>query len=790
VTKYGTSGLLISLSSLAWAVLAVLRLAPAIAAGNYSQTFDSAPQGWTSPDATYAAANGYYTNTTGNTSQYTLAVYGSNSWQTDFTYAVQLYSQYGNVQAPANAVGAVYGYQNASNYYVAWFNTLGTAELIRFSSGTPTIIAKGTYSGAGAQLWFNVQIVRSGTNTSVLVNGSPVITHISQPEITAPGEIGVFTNWDLGRFDNVTVTPAASSTYSENFDDDSAQGWSSINGAWNATGGYYANVNYNTAATIAVYNNTLWNTNYTYSSSLYSTWESPGNAVGVIYNYQDANDYYEVWFNALGAAQLIKVIGGAQTTIAKGSYTGYGSRVWFNVQITRSGTGTTVSVNNAIVFNNIAQPELGAGKIGFISSWNLDEFDNVTVTGSAAPATASSGDPFPRIGGYQIGSPQEYWTASYQQQLAKQNVTILSYWPGWGVDHGTTMQQVVTNIKSINPKARVFLYINTDSLLPGNNVPNAGFYPVWTKLNQMHWWAYVNGSSGPIVAASGYPASQEINNTLFTPPDSSGLNFIQWFDQWVTTNFYKPNPAIDGLFTDNVLTAPDVNADWNRDGITDSDANPTVATWYRQAFQYHFQVLHSLMPGKLQIGNSGGIGIASDPVPEYQNIMDGGVLEAMIGKSWSVETWGGWAEMMGSYAKTMAHYNNPPVAIFGQEGDPIDYQSIRYGLGSCLLGDAYYYFTDINVGYYGLYWFDEFNHNLGQALTPAYPTSAWQHGVYRRDFQNGIVLVNPKGNGIQKVTLETSYVKIKGTQDPITNNGQTVTTVTLQDRDGLMLLRP
>ena len=51
------------------------------------------------------------------------------------------------------------------------------------------------------------------------------------------------------------------------------------------------------------------------------------------------------------------------------------------------------------------------------------------------------------------------------------------------------------------------------------------------------------------------------------------------------------------------------------------------------------------------------------------------------------------------------------------------------------------------------------------------------------------MLANPKGNGQQTVTLETPYLKIKGTQDPVTNNGQTVTTVTLKDRDGIILLK-
>jgi hypothetical protein len=84
-------------------------------------------------------------------------------------------------------------------------------------------------------------------------------------------------------------------------------------------------------------------------------------------------------------------------------------------------------------------------------------------------------------------------------------------------------------------------------------------------------------------------------------------------------------------------------------------------------------------------------------------------------------------------------------------------------------------------------WFDELDQKLGSGQ--AKPTAAWQKGVWRRDFDNGIVLVNPKGNGQQTVTLETSYIKIRGSQDPVTNNGQTVTTVTLKDRDGIILLR-
>jgi hypothetical protein len=193
------------------------------------------------------------------------------------------------------------------------------------------------------------------------------------------------------------------------------------------------------------------------------------------------------------------------------------------------------------------------------------------------------------------------------------------------------------------------------------------------------------------------------------------------------------------------------------------------------------------MPGKYQMGNVGDWGTPANTLTEYQGMINGGIMEAYIGKSWSVETWGGWAATLAQYRKVMAALAAPQLGIFNVWGSKTDYQGMRYGLGTCLLDDGYFAFTDTTAGYYGVVWFDELDQQLGSGQTK--PTAAWQKGVWRRDFDNGIVLVNPKGNGVQTVTLETSYIKIKGTQDPAINNGQTVTTVTLQDRDGIVLLR-
>ena len=60
-------------------------------------------------------------------------------------------------------------------------------------------------------------------------------------------------------------------------------------------------------------------------------------------------------------------------------------------------------------------------------------------------------------------------------------------------------------------------------------------------------------------------------------------------------------------------------------------------------------------------------------------------------------------------------------------------------------------------------------------------------GVYRRDFDNGIVLCNPTSS-TQTVDLVGSYRKIDGVQEPSINDGSVVENVTLSSEDGIILL--
>jgi hypothetical protein len=142
---------------------------------------------------------------------------------------------------------------------------------------------------------------------------------------------------------------------------------------------------------------------------------------------------------------------------------------------------------------------------------------------------------------------------------------------------------------------------------------------------------------------------------------------------------------------------------------------------------------------------------------------------------------------------------------------PNDYQLVRYSLGLTLMRDGWaIYATNaaagdltsdvVDPGLLATYpVFDEFWGGtvntagyLGAASNSAQgaeQSGPWLQGVWRRDFVNGIVLVNPAGNGTQTVSLGGTFWHLSGSQAPGINNGAAATSVTIPPGDGLILLR-
>ena len=402
---------------------------------------------------------------------------------------------------------------------------------------------------------------------------------------------------------------------------------------------------------------------------------------------------------------------------------------------------------------------------------------------------------YPRLGGYLVSGSADYDNPTRQADIAKLDVAVLAFYPAWLGSGGESMQQVVMAIKALNPRIVLVNYTNIEEL----DDPYTGPYgAVSTEVNAFYWWLYDhaappgNPSAAKVLSDSG--TKYQINITQYTPPNLEGKNYITWragFDPLYSTAIAI---SLDGIYVDKTFLTPVVDGDWDRDGDTtlgdppDLASSATVAGWWRAGYAAYVAALRANMPGgKFVFGNTADWN--SRILGPFVYLINGGVIESIIGQSYSYETTS-FATMLSAYRNIMAVTSAPKYQIFAHDGSLTDYQDMRYGLCTCLLDNGYYYHSDgAGIGgYHSVNWFDEFDFNLG-AATRLPPVVAYQNGVWRRDFQYGIALVNPKGNGAQTITLETSYQRLTGSQDPTVNDGSTSSSVTLQDRDGIILMR-
>jgi hypothetical protein len=119
-------------------------------------------------------------------------------------------------------------------------------------------------------------------------------------------------------------------------------------------------------------------------------------------------------------------------------------------------------------------------------------------------------------------------------------------------------------------------------------------------------------------------------------------------------------------------------------------------------------------------------------------------------------------------------------------------KSMRWGLTLSLMTDVYYEIT-LAGNHSTRWWYDEYDGGVGIRKRgylgkPLGGPSVLSSAVYRRDYQNGIVL-NNSSNAAQTINLGGTFKKLQGTQNPSLNNGATVTSVTVPAHDGIILLR-
>jgi hypothetical protein len=384
--------------------------------------------------------------------------------------------------------------------------------------------------------------------------------------------------------------------------------------------------------------------------------------------------------------------------------------------------------------------------------------------------------------GINIGA-KNYQDADYQKDLARMDVVILGFYRGWqpdGYAPTTTLaiRKVVKAIKARNPKILVGQYTILNEAY--DDPDNRADQDKRDKLYASKWWL-LNAAGRKVQWTSQYHA-WEVNLTAWSQADADGRRWPQWLAEREYAVFFRDIPEFDIVFLDGV-GAPRVTADWNLDGRNDDRKDPGILSAHYAGHLAEWNRLRELAPKRLLIGNTDN-DLAN---AQWQGQLDGGLLEGQMGLSWSLETWAGWGKMMERYRAVLKNTRPPRIVGFNVHGSPTDYRFFRYAYASCLLDDGYFSFTDKSVDYSSVPWFDEYGHKLGNARSGP-PTIAWSQEVWRRDFENGVVLVNPTMFA-KTVKLEPGLRRLIGNQDPAINDGSPAGLVTLAPKDGIVLLR-
>jgi hypothetical protein len=431
----------------------------------------------------------------------------------------------------------------------------------------------------------------------------------------------------------------------------------------------------------------------------------------------------------------------------------------------------------------------------------------VYVTGSSP--SSPTGPQFPLLGSLLVGGQSNYTIGAFQSDCARYDMAIFGCYYQY-----SNPASLVNAIKAINPNILLGNYtIVTDALATS---AESGYLATQKGPSGIgDWWAY--NAAG---TSTGKP-----NITDFVTPDSNGNVVGQYAAGWDYTNIIGDGANWDIWFSDNNFYQPRITADWNRSGtnVAPGSTSPyNVDSAYRTGQVNYYNKAKSLMPAatgncKWIMANCdsdlgcGHYHIGYPTYTEFTNVLHGGLMEGAIGYTWSCENLNGTAETILWYSGLTSKLLSPQYVMFchnipgpgnttvmtGYVGSTTDYQTFRYGFAMCLIaGNGYYTPTDNGTEYGTMYWFDEFDLAgtstskwLGTAVDPPQTTS-WSNGVWMRRFAHGLALMNPRGNGSQTVTPPSGYQRISGTQDSTTNNGATVTsTVTLADRDGLLLVK-
>jgi hypothetical protein len=477
---------------------------------------------------------------------------------------------------------------------------------------------------------------------------------------------------------------------------------------------------------------------------------------------------------------------------------------------------TQVPASGALATASSVSPTgIGLGSGGAVGSG---------VTAQANPPAGSAGSTsgffnpdYPRRYSYAIGGTQNASNAA----LAKRALNVFSYGATWPQRKGVQLEAKVSAVKALSTIAtKMVPYVILTDVSDAFGTPGTGgqdYYQWYKALTDNFWFVYTNGlthvgkvvgsganyskpnytPSCPVVAgenAASYKAKYDYS-LLYT-----GGTFNTGATSGSSTVVVQGTSSLDGKFDDNIFIQERSNGDYNVDGVSELASSVGNIQLIRSSIKANLEFWRTLAgtgPTRLELCNFAdwpAYGATTMAGTQLDQLYDGGIHENIM--EYYDGPRGTTATSLFNAIKLVYDACKGPKLIMlrVQISSATNYAQLRFwDAVSALTGSGMY--EHFASGYLAeelgtLNW-DERDFPLGQPSAGASGAVQWTPqptGEYRRDFVGGIVLLNASTAPIT-VALGGTFNRLSGTFDPTTNNGQSVTSVTIPASSGLFLAR-
>jgi len=300
----------------------------------------------------------------------------------------------------------------------------------------------------------------------------------------------------------------------------------------------------------------------------------------------------------------------------------------------------------------------------------------------------------------------------------------------------------------------------------------------WDLLNDNGWWAMCVDSTGAEFHATPYWQMWLGNFSTHCPKNAQGQRLCDVYGDFVVDNLVLPHNT-EGVFFDQLWDGPSwlnglmggcqpgtgcavqtpgtaVKAwvDLDLDGVAD---NPDTADagWKAGVSMVLQRVRDRMGPNFIIVGNGQNhyamaSGAMEERFPRLFGPVDPAPNPYNYRWQWAMFGPNGYLSMWQTF------FSSPTCNLIDTElggGDRYHYptnlanqQLFRFNLGSTLLGDG---LMGLNSGSYSCYyWQPEYDLKLGFPRGPASSVVLSGLTVWKRDFTNGVVWVNPTGNAL------------------------------------------